>query len=60
MDIYIYFYIDTIFRPGLSRSSSGINYKSLKQLKMMKNIATSFLRYADDSHARFVTNECSQ
>ena len=38
MDIHLYFYIDTIFRPGLSRSSSGINYKSLK---MMANIVTS-------------------
>ena len=32
MDIHIFFK-DTIFRPGLSRSSSGINCKSLEMVK---------------------------
>ena len=30
--------IDTIFRPGLSRSSSGINYKSLETVKNDKKM----------------------
>ena len=39
--------IDTIFRPGLSRSSSGINYKSLETVKNdKKNIVTS-CHYSD-------------
>ena len=41
MGIHIYFYIDTIFRPVLSRSSSSINYKSLETVKNYKHIVIS-------------------
>ena len=46
MDIQIYFFKDKIFRPGLCRSLSDINYKSLETAINDKNIVTS-CHYSD-------------